>query len=621
MKLNIFVFIIFIIFISCKDKSPTSQNDNKYSISGTVTEKNDTLKAIPGVLVSISNNIVTTDSSGYFLLENIDPGEKQIYFSHESYIDCDTTINVIRDIEINVRLQKRLKKYKISGTVLDANDQLKIKTISGVEVTISGINATTDNSGFFLFENIDPGGKKIYFSHESYINFDTTINVIKDLDISVRLQKNMFLENPHIKSVLFKDGSFTIKWNTSKNPDFNKYQLFESVQQDTSSWQLIFTTNNIDETVYSVDNVANDEYRYYKLGIKDNYNRLYLSSRKIATPFTLIAFPQLIDNEDYYSSWSIYTIDINGNGKLAVPNTTTEFDKRLDPQIFINDQIFYIETNAGEYESSYYLYSIETDGTNPKQVTSNICRSPIFNQFNNMITYVEPWGWVYADDQSNHKFGDLFQMDYITGQYDNLTAADSFIVLQYEPAYLDENTVLFTTQSDHPEYAEDVENITRDIYLRLLNDNYNEKYLSQAIYPCISPNGTYLLYQKCKRKWYNENDYQMELYSFVDSTTKELSRGLKNFYSFSNNENKIAYSLDYPKVVYLYDIPSESSTNLGIGQNPKFINNDLLIWYNLDFTLTLYNLNTRQKIIVGQSPKAGHYSSGKFFMFTIQKFN
>ena len=78
--------------------------------------------------------------------------------------------------------------------------------------------------------------------------------------------------------ITYQYGSFTVTWSQNIDDDFSTYAVFESMSEDMSGQNLIFHSENITDTSYSVNGIGDFELRYYQVGSDDSLGLESLSN-------------------------------------------------------------------------------------------------------------------------------------------------------------------------------------------------------------------------------------------------------------------------------------------------------------------------------------------------------
>ncbi|MBC8385481.1 MAG: Ig-like domain-containing protein [Candidatus Cloacimonetes bacterium] len=88
----------------------------------------------------------------------------------------------------------------------------------------------------------------------------------------------------------YNNHTFLISWNKSPDIDFYNYQLSESLSKNMSNMELIFSSNAIEDTTYTVSGVKEDEIRFYQLVVTDTIGYSSSSSIQIASSFIMFNY-------------------------------------------------------------------------------------------------------------------------------------------------------------------------------------------------------------------------------------------------------------------------------------------------------------------------------------------
>lgn len=72
-----------------------------------------------------------------------------------------------------------------------------------------------------------------------------------------------------LNPILYEDGSFLITWSQNNEYDFQSYTLYESLAENMNDEISIYNTENRLENAYNVTNIDVDQYRYYRIIVKD----------------------------------------------------------------------------------------------------------------------------------------------------------------------------------------------------------------------------------------------------------------------------------------------------------------------------------------------------------------
>lgn len=174
------------------------------------------------VLVAGDNEFITfTNDAGYFIFDDIIPGKYNIVITKYGYDPENLHVKVSKDElnELNIVLRKSEKQGGVvSGRVFDFIT--KEPLVVDVMVTDLGLTTTTDSSGHFFFENLNPAVYLLKFMAMDYITSHTDVTVLPDetAEIVVHLIKGgtvIALEGIEFefgKAIIKKGSTTTLDW-------------------------------------------------------------------------------------------------------------------------------------------------------------------------------------------------------------------------------------------------------------------------------------------------------------------------------------------------------------------------------------------------------------------------
>ena len=154
---------------SCSDDDDSTEFDYG-TVTGIVTDENNT--PINGVAVTISDveGFTTTDADGKYSFSNVPMDKRAITFTKKDYLTTSATVlagkfdaNKIASINI----QMLSADAKVMGTVTDAKNNNA--PLAGVTVKLGSLATTTDNEGKYLFESLIVDNYSITFSKTNYV--------------------------------------------------------------------------------------------------------------------------------------------------------------------------------------------------------------------------------------------------------------------------------------------------------------------------------------------------------------------------------------------------------------------------------------------------------------------
>ncbi len=187
MKTRILFFaILSIIFFGCSKTEDTPVEAPTHgSISGLITEYGlDAALENVNVFTSPATGYVTTDSTGEYKIDNVEPGEYKVTAAKRSYDTLSVSVTVIagKNTIANFILQKRdstadINYGVISGTVSDAQNGNAIPNVSLYTIP-STVVLTSGSNGAFSFQNLTPGSYSLVAKKSGYDSALVTLNVL-----------------------------------------------------------------------------------------------------------------------------------------------------------------------------------------------------------------------------------------------------------------------------------------------------------------------------------------------------------------------------------------------------------------------------------------------------------
>lgn len=210
---------------------------------------------------------------------------------------------------------------------------------------------------------------------------------------------------PVLHPILYdEDHRFVIAWSPILDADFYCYTLSESMSEAMESEQVVFTSEVVSDTMFIVENVADDEIRYYRLTVTDTVGLESSSfvqagdSHDQTPPFAALIHPQhgetvseivqvelnatdnralqevrlLVNGEEnpnYIDGAAPYTVSWNtaecvnlGQYQLSVKAVDTSGNETLTPSITVrvDNTMFYptgVELHPVEFDNGAFIIS------------------------------------------------------------------------------------------------------------------------------------------------------------------------------------------------------------------------------------------------------------------------
>ena len=243
---------------------------------------------------------------------------------------CGVEINV-NDLKIDVPLSEVLSKEPIEIT-LNTND-IPDGPIE-ISVTICDCNDNCTES------------PPVTYTIDNTLSVPDTIN---------------------ITSANFINGGFNIRWEKSDNGDFYQYDLYHSLNEILEDTSLIFSSNNIDQTSFFMENTDPFIFNYFYVIVSDTFN---YSTKGDIYSSSLEALPDSIKITDvnYINGGFSITWERSTDNDFQKYDLYHSINETLDDTslIFSSDNIdnvTYFMENADPLIINYF-YIIVSDSTN-----------------------------------------------------------------------------------------------------------------------------------------------------------------------------------------------------------------------------------------------------------------
>ncbi|NQU15959.1 MAG: carboxypeptidase regulatory-like domain-containing protein, partial [Desulfobacteraceae bacterium] len=178
----IFLAIIFLPFLLSVSLTGCSSGGGTAStgiIKGFVTDAK-TGSALKGVLVSIYNSSIETDSDGHYILTGIPEGNRNVTASKAGYIPYTGHVAVAGGQTTFLDIQMTPEpgsEGEIRGSVID-NDSFS--PIEGAVVSVGSATTTSNSDGSYHLSGIPPGAQIIKAAKSGYQNYSGSVKVKAD---------------------------------------------------------------------------------------------------------------------------------------------------------------------------------------------------------------------------------------------------------------------------------------------------------------------------------------------------------------------------------------------------------------------------------------------------------
>ena len=195
-------------------------------------------------------------------------------------------------------------------------------------------------------------------------SYDTSDNTTDSDPITLTVDNSgSYPQSVSIISIVFGDGSFTIKWNQSTDGDFSTYELEKSTDSTMNSPSVVFTTDSLEQTTYFDTDVDPLIYQYYRVTV--------------------------IDTFDYETKGEIVSSSLD-----PVPNSVniTSVTYTMDEMT-----IQWEESSDGDFRDYKLLYS-ETEGGDKDTVVTYTDKSTTSHIITDFDPTHENWFWIIVSD-------------------------------------------------------------------------------------------------------------------------------------------------------------------------------------------------------------------------------
>ncbi len=272
----LFSFFIFCLIVSCAIFTSSGLVEVG-SIYGFVT--NEEYEPLEGVEIAVAGEegmITYTNPAGYYILQDLPPGEFNLIFSRPGFesktVSCK--VEAGKKIELDRTLKKiSTKTGSIKGIIADylTNEPLV------AEVTIMELNRTTasDKNGFFEFDSVPAGFYLLKTQALNYVTSQTDVRVESGKSTEQMIR-------------IFREGSSIILHGVEF--EFNSAKLKpESYPVLDEAARILTMHPEIDVEVQGhTDNIGSDEYNLKLSQKRAEAVRDYLIDKHMIEPVRLI---------------------------------------------------------------------------------------------------------------------------------------------------------------------------------------------------------------------------------------------------------------------------------------------------------------------------------------------
>ena len=282
----------------------------------------------------------------------------------------------------------------------------------------------------------------------------------------------------NITSTNFINSGFDIKWEKSDNGDFYQYDLYHSINETLDDTSLIFSSNNIDQTNFFMENTDPFIFNYFYVIVSDTFN---YSTKGDIYSSSLEALPDSIEITDVNY--------INGGFNITWERSTDNDFQKYDLYHSINESLVdsslifssnnienvtYFMENADPLIINYF-YIIVSDSTN-FSTKSKIYSSTIDPRPNPIhiqsVTYNDITMDILWDESLD---GDFLKYELYRG----LDTTNTNLL----ETFLDKQITSYSINDFDPYTS----NFFRIIVYDTLNQNTKGNFLSNTIQPAPEP--------------------------------------------------------------------------------------------------------------------------------------
>jgi dipeptidyl aminopeptidase/acylaminoacyl peptidase len=377
--------------------------------------------------------------------------------------------------------------------------------------------------------------------------------------------------------VNYYNGSFILQWSQNGDDDFSTYTIEEISYEDTSNVEIIFSTNEREITEHTIDNIPDNLRKYYKIKVTDDWGLVTSSNLILASSYHKILFTD-INRHD------LYVMDVDGINE--------RFVHAVDG-VGINNLVFTSDGQTIIFVDDGKIYSIEITGFNRTQLTeqyNNIrgldispddSKIVFIANYDIMIMSLDGTGLTqlsnnqynelptFTPDGNNilyHMEYDIFRIDINGSNVQQLTdAPNDDKHPEFSP---DGMEIVFVSER----YSQDgwenywleeifVMEIDGDNQTRLTFSDAQPTGGNKREYPQYSHDGTKILFTSHEGVLLMDNDgsNMLNIYGYSGDQSA----------TFNSDGSKVAFS--YLGNIFIYDISSKTSTELGEGKYPMFL--------------------------------------------------
>jgi hypothetical protein len=181
-------------------------------------------------------------------------------------ISCEEPDTTRPEVSITFPTQQGTVSEIVTVTCV-ATDNIEV---ARVELWVDGVStdSTDENSPYsFIWNTLK------YADGSSHIltvrAYDSEGNVADSDPVTVTVDNSDSYPTASVMELSISPDSYLISWSQNYDDDFERYELFESSNQDMSNATLRYSSTTASENSYTITEMAIDEYLYYQVTTTD----------------------------------------------------------------------------------------------------------------------------------------------------------------------------------------------------------------------------------------------------------------------------------------------------------------------------------------------------------------
>ncbi len=194
-KLILFAIFLTLIYGCSKTEDTPVETPTHGSITGLITEYGtDAALEKVNVFTLPATSYVTTDSTGSFKIDNVEPGEYSVTAAKRAYDTLTVAVTVLagKNTIADFILQKtdstaNISYGSIAGTVFDSESGIAIPNVTLYTIPATVV-LTSASDGAFAFNNIEPGSYSLIAKKSGYDSARITLNVTAGIAAAANIQ-------------------------------------------------------------------------------------------------------------------------------------------------------------------------------------------------------------------------------------------------------------------------------------------------------------------------------------------------------------------------------------------------------------------------------------------------